>query len=334
MRAKLAGAIVIALLVLSSCSPSPGYKRDEHSWWPFANVWNPGATDPQHPHIHAASQEGIWSPDAGYLFVDKDKSKDVQWTPGLPHPDNQHVISAAEEGKWAPAPGYDWVNPNDIASLNVRWVVGKEHPDFPHILSAPTEGYWSADPGYDWVDPAKSLSVAWKPYLAYANHPHIFSYDKEGYWLAMPGYKFYDTGLEIAPPGAGLDVTWNVGVTHPSCEWLTAAPEEGIWHLDDNFVFTSTDPSHLVFHRTEESAQNRKYSRIAFDVFVWLVGSAVGQSSDNDSSTTSALKYGARAIGDHAAVDGLTTAFSDPGAEEHVCDIHSTQWTRGFTGSV
>lgn len=332
-RSNKAVAVLCVLLAagtLAGCSPPPGYRHDSADVFPWSKLWAPGMEHSQYPHVRAQIQEGSWKPDTGYAWVTPGQLGPVKWMPGYGREDRPHVRSSTAEGQWEPMPGYEWL-PGQEADLQVKWTPGMRNADHAHIYSADQQNEWFADPGYNWVAINQNLDVAWAPFQQYPDHPHVVAWTEEGYWMAAPGYEFSSSGKEIEHAGQDLEVVWNVGVTHPSCQWLRAASDEGMWTIDSNFYFENKDPHNLVFRRTSQSAQDQRTGRVLFDIFGAIVAHAVSRPSDNDNGFTSVAKKGAEEVRNEAVIDAVKTAASDPDADEHKCDLSSTIWTRGLT---
>ena len=94
-----------------------------------------------------------------------DGDMSVEWRPGDAHPEWPHIVASTEKGIWTPAAGYDWVDPDDDDDMSVKWKPGKEHPEWPHVVADKKKGIWTPAAGYDWVDPDDDddMSVERKP---------------------------------------------------------------------------------------------------------------------------------------------------------------------------
>lgn len=130
-------------------STRPGYVWEEGT---DELKWTPGLPHSKWPHVISAVEEGMWYPDAGYVWKDGEAMEKGYWTvvwkPGLKHPRNGHLESDEQEGEWkSTLPGYLWVKGSD----ELKWTSGLKHPILSHVVSAAKEGYWIPESGYRWA---------------------------------------------------------------------------------------------------------------------------------------------------------------------------------------
>lgn len=190
---------------------TPGYtwvRKDEDGKpepGDFEVRWNPGESfesldEHLRPHIRAATKEGFWKLDAGYVWTDEHNELNRRWF--------QYLLEI-QEGNEA----QNWSQP-------------------------PSDAWIRADRFGRWWDGEHDLAVAWKPGLPHdrpgvANRPNVVASESSGLWIPAPGYTWSRKDSE-GKPIHGSPAEWTPGTVYHSfgsSQWplIVAGEKEGAW---------------------------------------------------------------------------------------------------------
>lgn len=217
-----AGLVVLALL--AGCATDPAGTRNAR--------W---------PHV-AATGDGNWRPDPGYLWVRPGDNNDlrVRWAPNVRHPRSPHVVSAETEGNWQPEDGYTWRVPGDRNDLSVVWAPGRRARSA-HMQAAEQEGRWYPELGYEWTDVNDRCWGCVKRQPAGTGHPtlaHVVlsGFDTDGHALYEPqdGWAWTTPGVlgPTRPTAAGTPSR-----AHPN----VVSNGDGAWRPASGYVWEKPD---------------------------------------------------------------------------------------------